>query len=337
MKKPVPRAMTSPAPWFALLGVAIGLSACTSLAGLSGGSDAGASRDSSARSDGGKVDGTAASKDAAADGRPRDSQAGTDAGTDLGDAAPDARASDARAGDAGTGDAGRCADDATLCDDFDRTMVIPANDPRWESIACNFDAGASFGVDGSLNVAEPAMSVPALCFLQSFNSAQLSPPVGTVSGFRVEFDLTYDTTVTSNVHTGTRPAVVEVKMYGEGAFATMQEWIQLDVGDDGSGQLLVFSSRDNYAPHIIGALYTPSIWAAPQSRCHIALVVDSLTPSATTTSTCPGFGPQLLVASDAGIPAGITGSVVVQLGYQVDSAELAWSLRYNDFQFWATP
>jgi hypothetical protein len=314
-------------------GVLGGTVGCASLAGLSGGG-ADASVDGDAQPDGNAAAGEA-SLDTGADATlPRD--AGLDS-TVPHDATADGPvdAADAQPQDTGAVGIDCASSDATICDDFARSVVLPPGDPRWTKITCNYDGGATMGVDGSLNVGVPSSSGKQ-CYLQSFTTANLAPPhdLASVGSFRIDVDLTFDTTVSID-----SAVVLCVIIDGQGDAGAEQELVQLLVAGDGSGALLLLFSRDNYAPHSLGKLEPPSVWLARQSRCHITLQVDTVTPSATATSTCPNFGPQSLGSPDPNLPEGFAGPAFVELGYQNNTTGVvpAWSLAYGNLEFRASP
>jgi hypothetical protein len=254
----------------------------------------------------------------------------TDAGGGA-DAGRDATSGDAAKGDAGKppGEGGFDCDGstATICDDFNRTVTIPAGDRRWASSPCNVDGG-SIGVDGTLNIKMPAVS-QGVCSLESYNSPLLGHPIASVGSFQVDFDVNFDTDTSS-------PTIVLVNV--DLSTETDEELIQLLVDGLGQGQLYVLYRRDGYTPHQFGSLYEPTVWAPPRSDCHITLKVDTTIPTGTATSTCLGVTNPLM-PSGATIPSGLAGPVILSLGYAVNvpSTTPAWTLAIDNLVFQTSP
>jgi hypothetical protein len=223
--------------------------------------------------------------------------------------------------------------DATICDNFDRTVVIPPGDKRWAGVVCDTDAGATIGVDGTLNITYPAQDGGGSCYLESFSSPHLGHPVPSVGSFQLDFDLNYDTVSTSGVI-----ELVDVTVLPpSGDDINDIELIQLLLSGS-FAQLFVLYKRDDYDPHELGYLYAPSMWALPGTDCHITLTVDTTVPSGTATSTCLGVEQTLTPASGTTIPSGYAGPATLNLGYlSANSPSSAWSLMYGNLVFRALP
>jgi hypothetical protein len=270
-------------------------------------------------------------------------EAATGADAIHGDAGgPEAEASDATthpdgathldaAVDAGSDGGLDCdASDATICDNFNRTVVIPSGDTRWDDVTCDAEAGASLKVDGTMNVAYPA-GTGGSCYLNSFKSQLLGHPIASIGSFKVDFDLNFDST-SSTVTT----VLLDILVYP--TTGSDQEIVQLLLGGDGSGQLYVLFQSDGYKPHLLGYLYTPAVWVPPRSSCHISVDFDVTVPSGTATSTCLGVAQELTKMPGA-VPAGFAGAATLSLGYSIDMGPgiPAWSLAFDNFEFRASP
>jgi len=296
-----------------------GLIGCTSLSGLTGGTS----------DDGGMTRHDAASDAVVRHDAASDSASRRDAGAD----AVIHGGSDGGAHDAASHDAAAaltCAT-ATLCDSFARSVVIPAGDLQWGAVLCDTDAGGTITVDGSLNISQPS-ATRALCFLQSYRTPLLPNPVLSVGSFQLEFDVTFDSSVTSPT-----VEVVDVTIFATDG-SNNQEDIELLLAGDGTADLFILYSSDGYVDHKLGAVSAPGVWVLPRTKCHVALTVDAKVPSATGSSTCAGMV-QALGPPDPSIPPGFAGPALVNLGYANYSGTNtpAWTLTYDSFLFRASP
>jgi hypothetical protein len=252
--------------------------------------------------------------------------------------------SDSRSGtDSGARD-GSCGANA-FCDDFDRSVAIPAGSAVWLKVVC--DESASLGVaPSSLEVTYPMNdgSAYSQCYL-----ASASTPA--IDQFQLDFDLTFHTS----------PSGTDLEAYAVLAFVdlTLPEAnargidglnFQLLVDAKGEAQLLaVFHYPNaslspivgnNYPSFALAARYAPmGAWLAPGAACHVSVSVDSTVPSGTATATCGGTPVSMLVASTHP-PPGIAAPAALALGYshsQNNAVFPMWSLDYRNLVLRWTP
>jgi hypothetical protein len=267
--------------------------------------------------------------------REGDSSTGADVTPPEADGATDADG-------ASTGDSGfDCATlNATICDDFARTVLIPTGDKRWTAAPCDTGMGASIAANFGLDVHYPAapsdMSMSA-CYLQSLQTNQLANPLATVSSYTIDFDVVVQTAAVSGVGV----IIAEASMVPPPPdSATDVQIVQLVVDGLGQAQVNVLYAREGYQTHTALSMTSPNVWLTSGTNCHVTMTVDTTVPTLTASAACGGGSPVSLplVNNPTAPPApGFVGPATVQVGYQSQSPPQQWSLVYGNYVFHASP
>jgi hypothetical protein len=219
--------------------------------------------------------------------------------------------------------------DAALCDDFNRTTVIPFSDPRWSNIDC-YDGGTMQIVDGSLNTSAPPTSF--------FNCLLGSKSLPNTGNFSLDFDLVFDTLDAS---APSDVIVAEVnfqltKPNDAGLEAATYQFL-ISAAGDAQWQLLDYypnpdGGRAVYASYSL-AYASPFVEA--KTSCHISLTANDsyMNPSGTGTSTCAGAHPITMTAAALNMSArGLSGPAILSLGYSNNDQSNAprWNLLFDN-------
>lgn len=218
--------------------------------------------------------------------------------------------------------------DAALCDDFNRTTVIPFSDPRWAQTNCGLDA--SYGiVDDSFSVATPPTS-SLTCLLGS----KALPGAGK---FTLDFDFNFDDTDAG----GTNQVIVAEINFGlmkpnDAGLQDATYQFLVSAGGAATWQLLDYSPNADggMGTYVSQGLAYASPFVEQHVWCHISLVANNfaLAPTGSGTSYCANANPVVMTPFTTTNAHGLSGVGTLSLGYSNNNQSNAphWSVLFDN-------
>lgn len=224
-----------------------------------------------------------------------------------------------------------------FCDNFQRSVAIPAGDPTWASSLC--DPTATLTVDDLLDIQYPASAAGNdQCELISYDGPA-------TSSFQLEFDAMFSF-AQANTDAVTVAQLVVFLPAPNGDGIDTQQTALLVGGDTGANVTVVYhypnasqspEPGNNYPGYDVADSHGTS-WYTPGQWCHITANLDIMGASGSASATCDGTTSSMLPHANSNMATGVSGAPNLYVGFALPNmATPAWHLQYKNLVLRTVP